>query len=524
MKKKRIIQIILSIIGFYFFLTILLFIVETIPKGGEQSITSIGDAAWYLLATLTTVGYGDVTPVTLAGKVIGAVMMISSAGVLTFLLGLMFTILFGALLPSLRLWCVRNRDWYVFSTLDERTQLLAERLAKEDAKAAFVFCGNEDTVSQEHYPTMHHHVIIDEPLEVVVKRQNPAKLSHIFFMTEDGWENYHLGRTLLDRADREGLKVYCEADHAPDKYPADMVLFHRPDTIARSYWTTYPVEQGEKTILIIGDGKVARHLLERGILINVLSWEHPLEYHLFGDWEAFRRDHYELGKIVGIGQQPEGEDGVYFETQEWNASPEVLANAGRILFCDDDEEVNLYRMAELRKFFPTKAQVDVYASHEDDRCRSFGGDDRLLTREMVMQEKLNKLAILLNDLYRSKTGSGCEWTELSEFHRQSNIAAADHLLTKVRILLPKENVTTITPEICMRAFANYSARTGEQKEACRWLEHKRWVRFHVMNNWSNAEVRDNALRHHTMIVPYDQLSKAEQALDDSAWEVLGEIK
>ena len=131
---------------------------------------------------------------------------------------------------------------------------------------------------------------------------------------------------------------------------------------------------------------------------------------------------------------------------------------------------------------------------------------------------------MLNDLYRSKTGSGCEWTELSEFHRQSNIAAADHLLTKVRILLPKENVTTITPEICMRAFANYSARTGEQKEACRWLEHKRWVRFHVMNNWSNAEVRDNALRHHTMIVPYDQLSKAEQALDDSAWEVLGEIK
>ncbi len=143
MKKNRILQIIFSIIFFYFILTVLLFVAETVSKGTESSITNLGDAAWYLLATLTTVGYGDVTPVTMAGKTIGAIMMVSSAGVLTFLLGLTFTVLFGRLLPCFLLWCVRHRNWYVFSTLDESTQILASRLAKEDPKAAYVFCGRE---------------------------------------------------------------------------------------------------------------------------------------------------------------------------------------------------------------------------------------------------------------------------------------------------------------------------------------------------------------------------------------------
>jgi len=50
------------------------------------------------------------------------------------------------------------------------------------------------------------------------------------------------------------------------------------------------------------------------------------------------------------------------------------------------------------------------------------------------------------------------------------------------------------------------------------------MRFHIMNNWSYAPVRENSLRHHTLLVPYDVLEKKEQELDDSAWEILGEIK
>ena len=46
-------------------------------EGGEQaSIHSFTDALWWAVVTITTVGYGDMVPVTVAGKAVAIVMMI----------------------------------------------------------------------------------------------------------------------------------------------------------------------------------------------------------------------------------------------------------------------------------------------------------------------------------------------------------------------------------------------------------------------------------------------------------------
>ena len=46
-------------------------------EGGEQaSIHSFADALWWAVVTITTVGYGDMVPVTVAGKAVAIVMMI----------------------------------------------------------------------------------------------------------------------------------------------------------------------------------------------------------------------------------------------------------------------------------------------------------------------------------------------------------------------------------------------------------------------------------------------------------------
>jgi voltage-gated potassium channel len=63
-----------------FFSSVLIFFAEN----GEQPETfaSIPHAMWWAIATLTTVGYGDVVPITALGKVIGG--LVSLMGVGTF--------------------------------------------------------------------------------------------------------------------------------------------------------------------------------------------------------------------------------------------------------------------------------------------------------------------------------------------------------------------------------------------------------------------------------------------------------
>ena len=47
-----------------------------------STITSWGDGLWWALTTLTTVGYGDHVPVTVAGRLVAAAVMITGVAVL----------------------------------------------------------------------------------------------------------------------------------------------------------------------------------------------------------------------------------------------------------------------------------------------------------------------------------------------------------------------------------------------------------------------------------------------------------
>jgi voltage-gated potassium channel len=48
----------------------------------HAQITSFGDAVWWAVSTVTTVGYGDLTPVTLSGRLIAVALMIAGISLL----------------------------------------------------------------------------------------------------------------------------------------------------------------------------------------------------------------------------------------------------------------------------------------------------------------------------------------------------------------------------------------------------------------------------------------------------------
>ncbi len=523
MNRKRIARILIAAVVIYFILMFLLYLVEHLYGGSDSQIKSVGDAAWYIIATLTTVGYGDVTPVTGLGKVVGAVLMVSSAGLLTFLLGIVISLLFGRLLPVFSLWKNKNREWYIFTQLNPRSRFLANRLAAEDKHCLCIFCADPKAFRQEQTEFNNNVIALDENAETILGMRGKKRSAHLFFMTDNGWDNYRDANALLKTTKQKDFTVYCETEYSPERIPDHMVLFDLSDNTARSYWMDSPLEKDEKTIVFIGSGELAFRMLERGLLINVFPDEHHLEYHLFGDWEKFRQEHYELGNVISIDSISATSDSLVYEKDSWRNAQDLIKRADRILICGDCEEENLTVMNELFLYYPLRAKVDIHATLVDERCGMIGDSERVISRENVMKDKLNHTAVTLNDLYREKTGNGCAFNELKTFYRQSNISSADHLLTKIRLLLPDENVTHITSEVCEKAYKKYSLLSEVEKENCRYLEHKRWTRFYVMNNWSYAPERDNSSRRHTMIVPYDKLTREEQILDDSAWEVLEEV-
>jgi voltage-gated potassium channel len=65
-------------------------------KSPDANITSGGDALWYSLVTITTVGYGDFYPVTAAGRITASFIMFMGVGIIGALASILASMLVGS--------------------------------------------------------------------------------------------------------------------------------------------------------------------------------------------------------------------------------------------------------------------------------------------------------------------------------------------------------------------------------------------------------------------------------------------
>ena len=61
--------------------------------------------------------------------------------------------------------------------------------------------------------------------------------------------------------------------------------------------------------------------------------------------------------------------------------------------------------------------------------------------------------------------------------------------------------------------------TKPEPEKLRRIEHERWRRFHILNNWRYGVVRDELKRLHPDLAAFDALPENEQAAFDLAWKL-----
>ena len=85
--------------------------VVTASEQGHETVDGFLDAIWWSIVTVTTVGYGDVTPVTAVGRIVATVLMFGGIG------------LFGALTANFASFIVRSDNR---ASVDVNQQLLEE--------------------------------------------------------------------------------------------------------------------------------------------------------------------------------------------------------------------------------------------------------------------------------------------------------------------------------------------------------------------------------------------------------------
>lgn len=508
---KRGWKLLLSALALYLLLLVALVAAEGRSPNG--SIRTLWDAVWFSLITMTTVGYGDLSPVTPAGRVLGLIFAMCSIGILTALIGIGLRLLGGQIIPSLRLRWGRRRRWYVFRDENEDAAALGRALRREDPGCLLVFPEGEE-----------HRLAGSDVIRLNASPEQLRRLRGggtdgcvLFYLGADLWQNYSRAFTASDT----GFAVYCMTDVRADDLPANVHLFSRTEALGRSYWREHPLSKNEQCVALLGCGEAGSALLERAILTNVLPDRTGVEYHVFDDSAHFAALHGEI--VRAMAPDNIDEDRLIFHAEDWREALDVLARADRIILCWDDDAENLAVSEAMRTWLSLPGEIHLRLHEPVPPLRSFGERERVITPELVMKAALDRQAVLINDLYNRGSASPVSWEAMGWFLRQSNIAAADHLMVKIRYLLDDDSLTDFSPALCRRAWERLQAIRNDEADTLQRAEHRRWMRFHWLYNWQYASARDNARRLHPLLVPYDALAPAERSKDMTPWEILGQL-
>lgn len=438
MKRRN--KIYLGITVILLFIYIGLLIVLFLSEHGDSSATirTFGDAVWYSLVTLTTVGYGDLTPVTPLGHAVGVIFLFLSAGIIVTLFGAVISFVTSEGFPLLVLGFQRRKNWYYFADYGAEANTLAANIYKEDPDAVIIFGEKRD--DQMEFPDYPCTFISASPARIVAHKKDTGTRCKIFLMKEN---DIGVNSRAVDLY-KLPVDVYARTTNGHDRLSGNINFFHSYDCCARQYWRSRPLCSHEKTIVIIGFGNYGRCILERAILTNIIAVDQHVAYHIFGDPTEFLAMHIHLDEVFSMGKESSEMDSLIFHDELWETHRELLGRADRMIICTDDEQEGWNIFWRLHKYYKFHGHVDLHSNREAPGVSYFGTNEEIYTPNQIMRTELNKAAIIINDIFRKSVSYPTRsWEDLDDLHRESKIAAADHILMKIRVLLDDETITEV---------------------------------------------------------------------------------
>lgn len=508
--KKKYLRITTVIMAAYAAVLALLLASESKAEG--SSIHSIGDAVWYSIITLTTVGYGDISPVTAAGKVLGILLALCSLGLFAALIGVLMSFINGQAMPRMRLRSSKDRKWYAVNEENAQSAVFASSVLADDPGAMIVFRHSDQKCMDNRSV-----IRLDCSPEELADIKDSASGIKYFCMGGDSWNNY---RQAMEAA-AIGIDTFCLTDLGSDAVTGKLHTVSRKEIISRNYWRDHPVRKDEKTIVLIGSGEIAAELLERGLLTNVFEPGRYITYHVFDRSSRFSKTHPEAVRAL-CGGDPDN-DALFLHDDCWEYSRDIIRSADRIIICEDDDKSDLRIYEELVKLFPTAAEVHVRLNADAKRIISFGSDRTVFNVRSFIRDDINRLAATLNDIYNEGQDRPAGWEELSDHLKRSNIAVADHMIVKARFLLDDDSITDLSEQNCRMAYGVFCKADPKLRISCMEMEHRRWMRFYQMYNWKYGPEKDELMRCHPMMLPYKELNETDKEKDAFAWEMFAGV-
>lgn len=123
-KQRRFRKLFWGLCGLAIFLGVVVVPIEGMSR--QAVITNVFDGIWWSVTTVTSVGYGDMVPVTAGGKVIGMVLQV--AGVLAF----------GLLVSLVTVSLDESKDRFHRRRLNERLDTLEAKIDRIEKQEQFV--------------------------------------------------------------------------------------------------------------------------------------------------------------------------------------------------------------------------------------------------------------------------------------------------------------------------------------------------------------------------------------------------
>ncbi len=129
----------------------------------QSESNSVGDGFWWAIVTMTTTGYGDITPKTLGGRLVGVFLMLSGIALLSILTAKVSSLLVANRIRKERgLEAIKSRGHFIICGWNQNTDGIIDGLIAEhdSASATMVLINNlaEEPVNELLYKYRAHNI------------------------------------------------------------------------------------------------------------------------------------------------------------------------------------------------------------------------------------------------------------------------------------------------------------------------------------------------------------------------------